>query len=308
MKCPYSFVIDAPERALRMPYIGHGQGLKNAMTGIVVPCGKCLICRHNKSAEWGVRLSHELQSWEKASFLTLTYNQEEVPISDFGIETLKKSDITKFIKRLRKKLSPKKIKYFAVGEYGTRTERPHYHILIFGWKPKREKLEKIGQYYKTQDIEKIWGKGNVIVGSVEADSIYYVAGYMIKENYITDMQLVAKEEQFANASNGIGEEYVNKNIESIKEMESKLNGKPYAIPRYYIKKLKEKGVKLNRNKVQRQDIETELAIIKMMQNKIKVKNELTSMEIDMLKKRQKELEIQVEKNMKAKNKMREETK
>lgn len=306
MKCPYSFIIDAPEHALRQNFYGMGKHLESPTTGRVVPCGKCLICRHNRSAEWAIRLSHELESYKDATFLTLTYTQEEVPISDFGITTLKKEDVIKFIKRLRKKISPKKIKYFLVGEYGTKTNRPHYHIIIFGWKPERKDLEKIGGYFKSGEMSKTWGKGNVIVGSVEANSIYYVAGYMVKDNYITDLELVAKEEQYMSCSKGIGEEYVKNNTERIKELDVTKNGKPYAIPRYYIKKLKTLGVKLNRNKVIRQDEEKELAIIRMMENKNKISKELTALEYDLLNRRKKELEEQLLKNVEAKTRIKKE--
>jgi hypothetical protein len=65
-------------------------------------------------------------------FLTLTYDTAHVPITEKGYMTLCKSDVQLFLKRLRKSLPESKIKYYAVGEYGGKTMRPHYHLILFG--------------------------------------------------------------------------------------------------------------------------------------------------------------------------------
>ena len=85
--------------------------LENSM---IVPCGKCISCRIQKTSEWAIRLMLELPMWNyEASFITLTYDDEHLP-KDLS---LKPKDLTDFWKRLRKDYG-KPIKYFACGEYG----------------------------------------------------------------------------------------------------------------------------------------------------------------------------------------------
>ena len=98
---------------------------------ITVPCGKCDECRVNHSREWALRCSLHyaaLSPEEKAKswFITLTYDDLHNP----GV--LCPDDMTLFFKRLRKHFKNEKIKYFYCGEYGSRTYRPHYHLIIFG--------------------------------------------------------------------------------------------------------------------------------------------------------------------------------
>ena len=64
---------------------------------VTVPCGKCIACRVNNASQWATRVMHEAQYCESACFITLTYSPDFVP-SDYA---LRKSDLQKFIKRLR---------------------------------------------------------------------------------------------------------------------------------------------------------------------------------------------------------------
>lgn len=83
-----------------------------------------------RTSGWSFRLVKEGESSNTALFVTLTYNTEHVPITNKGFLNLKKKDIQDYFKRLRK-LEKDKIKYFVCGEYGSRTFRPHYHIILF---------------------------------------------------------------------------------------------------------------------------------------------------------------------------------
>jgi len=96
--------------------------------GLLVPCGKCMHCRVAKRREWSLRMLHELDEHEDSIFITLTYDEDNVPEN----MSLRKADLQKFFKRLRKALGDRTIKYFACGEYGDKTERLHYHSIIFG--------------------------------------------------------------------------------------------------------------------------------------------------------------------------------
>lgn len=109
-------------------------------------CGSCLGCRLKKSKQWAVRCLKELEYWEEACFVTLTYNDNCLPYAfsksliggydDYGnalpiVEpTLYRRDLQLFNKRLRRKLDKlglnAKIKIFYAGEYGDENHRPHY--------------------------------------------------------------------------------------------------------------------------------------------------------------------------------------
>lgn len=100
MKCPYAFIVDVKGKYHSKEFVPW-----DMIPGVLVPCGKCIVCRQNRSAEWSARLVHESQYWEKKCFITLTYNNDNVPIvidekNSQGILTLNKTDYQKFIKRL----------------------------------------------------------------------------------------------------------------------------------------------------------------------------------------------------------------
>ena len=137
----------------------------------VVPCGKCVECLKRRANHWTFRLSQELKQATTACFLTLTY--DEVPLSQNGLPTLRKTDFQKFMKRLRKR-SKCSLKYYACGEYGTRTQRPHYHVILFN-------LSRT--IFETDMIGRIWSHGFVDVGKVEMASIAYVTGYVMKGKF-----------------------------------------------------------------------------------------------------------------------------
>ena len=91
-----------------------------------VACGKCDGCTARKAQEWGIRCYHESLQHKRNAFLTLTYDDNNCP------PELVKSDLSIFIRELRRELYPDKIRYFGCGEYGEETHRPHYHLLVFG--------------------------------------------------------------------------------------------------------------------------------------------------------------------------------
>jgi len=91
-------------------------------------CGQCMPCRFNRRRLWTARLLLEATQHENKSFITLTYNDKNAP-KDHSLDP---SHYKNFIKRLRKAIYPKKIRYYLVGEYGDHTQRPHYHAALFG--------------------------------------------------------------------------------------------------------------------------------------------------------------------------------
>lgn len=172
---------------------------KNGVT--MIPCGKCEGCMISKSQDWATRCYLESQNHAVSCFLTLTYSNDNLPKK----RTLKKADLQKFWKRLRK-ATGKKILYLACGEYGPRTLRPHYHAAVFGWKPtdlKPYKKNPTGDWlYTSKETQKIWGKGFVVVGQITYESAAYIARYVMKKAYgITDeIHLKANKEKEFNLS------------------------------------------------------------------------------------------------------------
>lgn len=108
---------------------------------------------------------------DASSFVTLTYDQDHLPWPG----TLKPPHMRDFLKRLRKRLEPSKIRFFGVGEYGSNTWRPHYHLAIFGLSP-----------LHVDQVEAAWSDGagpigHVHVGEVTAESCQYLCGYTVKK-------------------------------------------------------------------------------------------------------------------------------
>ena len=137
----------------------------------VVPCGKCVQCLKRRANHWTFRLTQELKVATSSCFLTLTY--EDVPLTNNGLPTLQKSDFQRFMKRLRK-ISKGSLKYYACGEYGTRTQRPHYHMILFNLELDMLHPDK---------LRAIWKHGHVDVGKCEMSSIAYVTGYVVKGKF-----------------------------------------------------------------------------------------------------------------------------
>jgi len=142
-----------------------------------VPCGQCIGCRLERSRQWAVRIMHELQFHDSASFLTLTYNDDNLPAD----ASLHKRDLQLFLKRLR--FTKGKFRYYACGEYGETTKRPHYHVVVFGYCPSDGVPIREGQspLFYSPELEKLWGLGMTSFGHVTFESAAYVARYCVKK-------------------------------------------------------------------------------------------------------------------------------
>nr|QJB20083.1 MAG: replication initiator protein [Microvirus sp.] len=147
-------------------------------------CGQCLPCRLNRRRIWTHRIMLESLVHEKASFVTLTYDQESVP-EDGSVSP---RDLQLFLKRLRKRTHP--VRFFGVGEYGDNTWRPHYHLALFG----------LGTDDKDA-IHDSWGLGITHTGTLTLDSAQYVAGYTTKKmTSKEDKRLAGRYPEFARMS------------------------------------------------------------------------------------------------------------
>lgn len=169
---------------------------KEGIKDFPIPCGHCLACLINKRRQWTLRILLESFLHDKACFVTLTYSPEHLPVSHQSLKdgrgVLEKSDLQKFLKRLRihHNFKDREIRYYACGEYGpTGTHRPHYHLIIFG--VDAEELDpdwfvNLGRsgpirkgFCRDSLLYQLWQrKGTVHVGDASSSSIAYCAGYV----------------------------------------------------------------------------------------------------------------------------------
>jgi len=219
------------------PYLGKKKTGEVVATG----CGRCLWCRIQRRREWTLRLLFESEQYKDKWFITLTYDEKNNP------RTLVKKDLQLFIKRLRKHCGPKKIRYYAVGEYGDETARPHYHAILFG--PDEEVLKAhyvpYLQKYQSALLKEIWPFGLHDLGSVTVESIQYVAGYVHKKLYGKDKYPEGMIAPFSLMSRLIGYEYyVKEQLENvINDGALKMRGKAVSVPRAWIRKMRRADIK-----------------------------------------------------------------
>lgn len=206
-----------------------------------IPCGQCIGCRLQRSREWANRMMMELSTTEgPSSFITLTYDNKNLPLSEgvnhitgeiemFGNLVLE--DLQKFMKRLREHTG-KKIRYFACGEYGEKSLRPHYHLIVFGYFPEDAKFLRKGRageynYYVSDELNKLWPYGLHVVSDVTWESCAYTARYVVKK-FTGDLSIRYEEKNikppFVVMSNrpGIGYDYFMKNHDKFRD-DVKLN-------------------------------------------------------------------------------------
>lgn len=211
-----------------------------------VPCGSCLFCLANRRSEWSFRLGEEQKDSLTAYFITLTYDPETLPHNKYGEPTLFKRDLQKFWKRLREKQVAKHykngnfkskkearehlsnfapIKYYSVGEYGSKGQRPHYHAIVYNVIHSVE-----------QEIESLWGMGMVDVQPVNPHAIHYVTGYVMQKDSYPSNSV----RPYNAMSNGLGQRYM-QNAEyhtSNKSLTVRAaDGSKQKLPRYYREKM-----------------------------------------------------------------------
>lgn len=226
---------------------------------IQVPCGQCIGCRIDRSRQWANRCMLELQYHDSAYFVTLTYDEFHVPTSYYSDPatgeahtsmTLCKRDFQLWMKRLRKKFSEDKIRFFACGEYGSETHRPHYHAIVFGLHLndlEKYKTVRLGEsyytYYNSDSIQETWPNGYVVVGEVTWESCAYVARYVTKKlsgpqaEFYKQFNLVP---EFSDMSRrpGIARQYYDEHGKEIYDhayinISTPKGGKKFKPPRYF---------------------------------------------------------------------------
>lgn len=202
-------------------------GVKQPLALRTVPCGQCGFCLQNRRSQWMFRIHHEIRTQEVPGwFLTLTYDEKYVKRTREGRLSLRFRDVQLYLKQLRK--AKYYAKYVCVGEYGSKTDRPHYHMLLWTDCP----VEK---------LENIWFRGRIHFGRITMQSAMYCLKYIIQPK---QKDVDGVERTRAQFSKGLGlaflsinqYEYLTSDFDN-PEMFSYIDGRKVAIPRYYRTKI-----------------------------------------------------------------------
>lgn len=218
--------------------VGAADGYRRIMDrkyGTPIACGRCMACRINKKREWTSRIVLEASSFSENLFITLTYDDENLPA---GGHVLKR-DLQLFFKRMRK--AGEQFRYFAVGEYGDKSWRPHYHVCLFG----------LG-VHSAPVIQRCWPHGFTQIGELNNASAAYAAGYCIKKmTNKHDSRLMGRPPEFILSSRakpgGIGasalsafiKHFTTNQFQEVIPRYFKLGGKNMPLGRYLVSKLTE---------------------------------------------------------------------
>lgn len=231
----------------------------------------------------------ELENHDSAWFVTLTYRPEDDPIAcdpETGEAldwlTLRKRDLQLFFKRLRKAYPSDHIRYFAAGEYGDQTFRPHYHCIIYGLHLDDLEVYKKSPlgftYWNSPKLEKVWSYGFAVVAEVTWESCAYTARYCMKKRngkdsrYYTDMCI---EPEFVVMSRkpGIARDFYETHLDiydhKFINLATDKGGIKFVPPRYFDKLFElENPQRLEEIKLQRQKVGTATQESKLRQTSL----------------------------------------
>jgi len=206
---------------------------------LLLPCGKCTECISKRAFDWATRCRHEISEHEESTFITLTYDDENLKkINPIHF----KREFQLFMKKLRK-LKHEKLRYIVSHEYGGKTGRPHHHAIIFGYNPQNQyhftnspSGEKL---YRSDELEKLWKNGISSIGEANEKTAFYIASYSLKSSNITAVHpdsgeiITLSDTMDASKRPAIGKTYFEKHAEQLAHSNTLL-------PRYY-QKLMEKS-------------------------------------------------------------------
>lgn len=209
---------------------------------VELPCGHCELCQKSRSRDWIIRIEKALEAFKKnhkvtySYFVTWTYSDDFLPLSPTtSMPTLDKQTFRHMFNTIKntEHLTADEFQYYAVGEYGDLSCRPHYHGIVFTSKP--------------IDWKHYWTYGNIQVGDVQSESIGYVTRYVDKKlgSYIkkSDYELLGVEPIFSIMTRGLGKDFIMERIEKFSDTPSLLNtivglnGQKFPLPKYGKKKL-----------------------------------------------------------------------
>lgn len=225
---------------------------------IAVPCGKCIECNIDKARVWAYRIALEASQYKKNCMVTLTYNDEHLPVD----RSVNPYHLQLFLKRLRKKIYPRKVRFFACGEYGAKRLRPHYHVILFGEDFEDKyffKNDKKGNpLFISPTLNNLWSELEFLNGKRVYNPIGYagivdvtfeVAKYVAI--YLQKPPVDGRLRPFVRMSNrpGIGFNAIREQL--LVSDKLYLDGKYIKLPRYFLKVLDRDGFDLTELKERR---------------------------------------------------------
>jgi len=236
---------------------------------ILLPCGRCIGCRLERSRQWAARCVQEASMHDENCFITLTYDDEHLPPGG----CLRYPDFQKFMKRLRKHFAGQSISFFMCGEYGETTHRAHYHACLFGVgfrdAVSHARTGSDNFIFTSEVLSKLWPFGFASVAEFNFRTAAYVARYIMKkvtgdmaESHYTVVdretgEVFVRPAEFCQASRNpaVGRRWYEKYGESDVEVRDAciVNGVECSVPRYYDKLLRRRDrVKYNEIKCKRE--------------------------------------------------------
>lgn len=234
------------------------QGVKEGLPEMKLPCGKCPECQKDYYSQWATRGSRELARWESSVFITLTYSEEKLPKDN----SLNKKHVQDFIKRVKKFFNSTKenpIRQTYCGEYGEKTRRPHYHVVLyncdFADKKKHYKTPQNHQVYVSETLTRLWGHGHADFGYATPGAIAYIYKYILKKKTRKEkMQPLVVERdgityevdhEFVESSRNPGIGANMRGHQSLKKGYLTHSGVKQKIPKYYLEDLKKNDPSLH---------------------------------------------------------------
>lgn len=245
-------------------------------------CGQCVGCRMNRASMWTHRIMHHARFFSANSFATLTYNDANLP-ADGGLDH---RHFQLWMKRFRKLISPLHVDFYMAGEYGSLNNRPHYHVIIFGWSdPDRHvyKTTRAGSIlYRSPVLEATWQLGYSSIGDLTEASAGYTARYIITK-LTGDMAAAYSYTDPATGEiiklrppyncmsrrTGIGKHWIDKYMDDVYNYDKLIsNGRVLRPPKYYDKQ---------REKLDFIEGTNEMAVIKLRRQRLALQREITSL-------------------------------
>lgn len=226
---------------------------------VQIPCSKCNGCKQEIAESWAIRAYHESLMHEQNSFLTLTYEDEKLP-DDFSVSL---REVQLFMKKLRKQYG-NSIRFFAASEYGSKTFRPHYHLLVNGvdFRSDRKLYKNTpqGPLYTSDKLAQIWGKGHCTIGTVTLKSAFYCIQYIfdkkagdpnryVRTHPVTgDIVTCAPEFRTMSCKPGLGFTWFQKYKSSCFPSDFiVIDGRKFPVPRYYQQLLEKEAKSVTRH-------------------------------------------------------------
>lgn len=212
---------------------------------IDLACGQCIGCRLQRASDWALRCVHEAQLHPQNAYVTLTYEESNLPSGG----SLQYRDFQLFMKRLRKSNPRRLIRFYMCGEYGDLNKRPHFHACLFNIDFTSDQVywskNKNGDpLYTSPTLSKLWPLGHATAGQVTLQSAGYCARYILQKvtGDAADPHYKGRTPEFnrmslggRSANGGIGAAWVSRFRSDVFPCDYVVDavGRKHRVPRYY---------------------------------------------------------------------------